>query len=57
VKILEALGRLVNRSEPPSQPANPFDDGLTELARLIALEEPAGGENAEARPAHPDASA
>ena len=56
MKILEALGRLVHRPEPPSRPTNPFDDGLTEFARLIALEEPAGRESAEARPARPDAS-
>ena len=41
VKIFAALGRFVHRPEPPTPPAKPFDDGLVEIARLIAREEPA----------------
>jgi hypothetical protein len=42
VKIFAALGRLVHRPAPPTPPAKPFDDGLVEIARLIAREESAG---------------
>jgi len=48
VKILAALSRFVYRPEPPAPSAAPFDDGLIEIARLIAREEPARG-GAEAR--------
>jgi hypothetical protein len=40
VKILAALSRFVYRPEPPAPSAAPFDDGLVEIARLIAREEP-----------------
>jgi len=39
VKIFAALSRFVNRPEPPAPSAVPFDDGLIEIARLIAREE------------------
>jgi hypothetical protein len=39
VKIFAALGRFVYRPEPPTPPVKPFDDGLVEIARLIAREE------------------
>ena len=55
MKILAALSRfvyrpepLVYRPEPPAPSAVPFDDGLIEIARLIAREEPAR-DGAEAR--------
>jgi len=48
VKIFAALSRFVNRPEPPAPSAVPFDDGLIEIARLIAREEPAR-DGAEAR--------
>lgn len=41
MKIFAALGRFVRRPEPPTPPAKPFDDGLVEIVRLIAREEPA----------------
>ena len=40
MKIFAALGRFVHRPELPTPPAKPFDDGLVEIARLIAREEP-----------------
>jgi hypothetical protein len=50
VKIFAALGRFVHRPEPPTPPAKPFDDGLVEIARLIAREVPArDGAEAPAR--------
>jgi hypothetical protein len=48
VKILAALSRFVYRPEPPAPSAAPFDDGLVEIARLIAREEPVR-DGAEAR--------
>ncbi len=39
VKIFAALSRFVHRPEPPAPSAAPFDDGLIEIARLIAREE------------------
>jgi hypothetical protein len=51
VKILAALGRVAGPRETPTQRAEPFDDGLVELARLIAREDPAG--DAEAAPEDP----
>ena len=39
MKIFTALSRFVYRPQPPTPPAAPFDDGLTEIARLIAREE------------------
>ena len=41
MKIFAARGRLVHRPAPPTPPAKPFDDGLVEIARLIAREESA----------------
>ena len=50
MKIFAALGRLVHRPAPPTPPAKPFDDGLVEIARLIAREVPArDGAEAPAR--------
>jgi hypothetical protein len=41
VKIFIALGRFVHRPQPPTPTAPaPFDDGLVELARLIAVDHP-----------------
>jgi hypothetical protein len=48
VKIFTALSRFVYRPEPPTPSTAPFDDGLVEIARLIASEEPVR-ESAEAR--------
>jgi hypothetical protein len=48
VKIFTALSRFVYRPEPPTPSTAPFDDGLVEIARLIAGEEPVR-ESAEAR--------
>jgi hypothetical protein len=42
------LSRFVYRPEPPTPSTAPFDDGLVEIARLIAGEEPVR-ESAEAR--------
>jgi hypothetical protein len=39
-KMLAVLSRFVQRPQPPTPPAAPFDDGLTEIARLLELEEP-----------------
>jgi hypothetical protein len=47
VKLFTALSRFVYRPEPPAPSAAPFDDGLVEIARLIAREEPVR-ESAEA---------
>jgi hypothetical protein len=52
VKIFAALGRFVYRPEPATPSAKPFDDGLVEIARLIAREEPAR-DGAEARRPRP----
>jgi hypothetical protein len=42
VKIFTALGRFVHPPQPPTPTAPaPFDDGLIELARLIAVDHPA----------------
>jgi hypothetical protein len=48
VKLLAALSRVASPPESPTPRARPFDDGLVELARLIAREVPAG--DAEAPP-------
>ena len=42
MKILAALSRVAAPPESPTPRAQPFDDGLVELARLIAREVPAG---------------
>jgi hypothetical protein len=51
VKIFASFSRFVHRPEPPTSPAAPFDDGLAELARLIAREDREGENpvNADAR--------
>jgi hypothetical protein len=42
VKIFTALMRFVHRSQPPAPVAPaPFDDGLVQLAELIAVDAPA----------------
>lgn len=41
MKILAALSRVAAPPESPTPRAQPFDDGLVELARLIAREAPA----------------
>ena len=49
VKLFSALTRVLQRPQPPTPPPpTQFDDGLTEIARLIAREVPAG--DAEVRP-------
>lgn len=53
MKILAALSRVASRPERPTPRARPFDDGLVELARLIAREVPA--EDAEASSTAPNA--
>jgi hypothetical protein len=40
VKMFANLSRFIYSSEPPQPPAAPFDDGLAEIARLIAREDP-----------------
>jgi hypothetical protein len=40
MKIFANLIRFIYRSEPPQPTAAPFDDGLAEIARLIAREDP-----------------
>ena len=42
MKIFAALRRVASPPERPTPRARPFDDGLVELARLIAREVPAG---------------
>jgi hypothetical protein len=39
MKIFANLIRFIYRSEPPQPTAAPFDDGLAEIARLIARED------------------
>ena len=46
MKILAALGKFVEREEPLTPPPAPFDDGLVEIARLIASEDPVAGSDA-----------
>ena len=42
MKIFTALRRFVHRSQPPTPVAPaPFDDGLVQLAQLIAVDDPA----------------
>jgi len=42
VKIFTVLMRFVHRSQPPTPVAPaPFDDGLVQLAQLIAVDDPA----------------
>jgi hypothetical protein len=48
VKLLAALSRVASPPKSPTPRAQPFDDGLVELARLIAREVPAA--DAEAGP-------
>jgi hypothetical protein len=54
VKILTALSRFVHRPQPPAPVAPaPFDDGLVQLAQLIAVDDPATRPDpADAAPAH-----
>lgn len=40
MKMFANLSRFIYHSEPHQPPAAPFDDGLTEIARLIAREDP-----------------
>ena len=40
MKIFVDLIRFIYRSDPPQFTAAPFDDGLAEIAQLIASEEP-----------------
>ena len=41
MKIFAALRRLFHRSQPPAPVAPaPFDDGLVQLAQLIAVDDP-----------------
>ena len=40
MKMFANLSRFIYHSEPPQPSAAPFDDGLTEIARLIAREDP-----------------
>ena len=40
MKIFANLIRFIYRSEPLQPTAAPFDDGLAEIARLIAREDP-----------------
>jgi hypothetical protein len=40
VKLFTALTRFLHRPQPPTPPAPaPFDDGLTDIARLIAADD------------------
>jgi len=39
MKMFANLSRFIYHSEPPQPSAAPFDDGLTEIARLIARED------------------
>jgi hypothetical protein len=48
MKMFANLSRFIYHSESRQPPAAPFDDGLTEIARLIAREDPV---NADALPA------
>ena len=40
MKMFANLSRFIYHSEPSQPSAAPFDDGLTEIARLIAREDP-----------------
>ncbi len=40
MKMFANLSRFILHSEPPQPSDVPFDDGLTEIARLIAREDP-----------------
>jgi hypothetical protein len=40
MKMFPNLSRFMYRPEPPQPAAAPFDDGLAEIARLIAREDP-----------------
>ena len=52
MKLFTALKRFLHRPQPPTSPAPAqFDDGLAEIARLIAREVPAG--DAEVPPETP----
>lgn len=57
MKIFTALMRFVHRPRPPTPVAPaPFDDGLVQLAQLIAVDDPAtrpdAADPADAAPAH-----
>lgn len=54
MKIFTALSRFVHRPQPPTPVAPvPFDDGLVQLAQLIAVDDPATRPDAaEPAPAH-----
>jgi hypothetical protein len=39
MKMFANLSRFIYRPEPPQPTAAPFDDGLAEIARLIARED------------------
>jgi len=59
MKIFTAFSRFVHRPQPPTPVAPaPFDDGLVQLAQLIAADDPATRPDpADAAPAHRSASA
>ena len=40
MKMFANLSRFIYQSGPPQPTAAPFDDGLAEIARLIAREDP-----------------
>jgi hypothetical protein len=40
MKMFSTLSRFIYQPEPPQPTAAPFDDGLAEIARLIAREDP-----------------
>jgi hypothetical protein len=50
MKMFANLGRFIYHSEPPQPPAAPFDDGLAEIARLIAREDPVKADRFPPRP-------
>lgn len=54
MKIFTALSRFVHRPQPPTLVAPvPFDDGLVQLAQLIAVDDPATRpDEADPAPAH-----
>ena len=52
MKMFANLSRFIYHSEPPQPSAAPFDDGLTEIARLIARERSDQGRRASRRDHH-----
>ena len=56
MKIFANLIRFIYRSEPPQPTAAPFDDGLAEIARLIAREDPIKADGLSAATAASSAS-